>query len=204
MSRFLFFYIFGWAMFFSPPVFAQEDLPKEIRGYKVQRAKISVKNETEKNGNSKSSKVEAMEAFVKVSEPEFAEVNLTGITFELTADIEAPEQSGTVDFLTFRDFRVNGLAVEVEEYKNSFEFKKNKTFSLPKPVKIFIGAGQTLRGAWSEFYESKEEWTVTGRIFVFGHFKKAGLKFKRVVPISINLKIKNPLREKSKGKREGQ
>ena len=137
-----------------------------------------------------------MEAFVKVSEPELTEAGLTGIFFELSADIEIPEQSGTIDFLMFRDFRVNDLAVEIEEYKNSFDFKKNETVSLPKPVKIFVGAGQTLRGAWSEYNESKDEWKVTGRIFVFGRFKKAGFKFKRVVPVDVNLKIKNPLAEK--------
>ncbi|MCY7377045.1 MAG: hypothetical protein LH472_13885, partial [Pyrinomonadaceae bacterium] len=109
------------------------------------------------------------------------------------AEIDSPEQSGKIDFLTFHDFRVNGLAVDVEEYQESFEFKKNQTIALPKPVKIFVGAGQTLRGALSEWRNSKDEWTVTGRIFVFGHFKKAGFKFKRVVPIEINLKIENPL-----------
>lgn len=188
--------VLGWTILFNFSISAQEDLPKEIRGYKVHKAKISVRNETEKSGG-KSAKTEAMEAFVKVSEPQFAEINLTGITFELNADIEAPEQSGKVDFLMFRNFRVNDLAVEVEEYKTSFDFKKNKVFSLPKPVKIFIGARQTLRGALAEAFESKEEWTVTGRIFVFGRFKKAGFKFKRVVPIDINLKIKNPVKEKA-------
>lgn len=40
---------------------------------------------------------------------------------------------------------------------------------------------------------AKDEWTVTGRVFVFGRFKKFGFDFKRVVPVEINLKIKNPL-----------
>ena len=172
--------------------FAQ-DLPKEIRGYKVQKAKISVVNQIEKTGVSKSAKNDNSEALVNISAPELVEISLTGITLELSAEIEALEQSGKVDFLTFYDFRVNDLAVDVEEYKESFEFKKNQKIALPKPVKIFVGAGQTLRGALAEFNESKTEWTVTGRIFVFGHFKKAGFSFKRVVPVEINLKIKNPL-----------
>lgn len=172
--------------------FAQ-DLPKEIRGYKVQKAKISVVNQNAKTANSKSGKSDASEAYVNVSAPELADVSLTGITLELSAEIEASEQSGKVDFLTFYDFRVNGLAVDVEEYKESFEFKKNQKIALPKPIKIFVGTGQTLRGALAEFNESKSEWTVTGRIFVFGHFKKAGFSFKRVVPVEINLKIENPI-----------
>jgi hypothetical protein len=170
-------------------VFPQK-LPKEIRGYKVYNAKISVKNETEK-----SSKTEESEAFVKVSEPEIIDVSLTGITFAISAEIDSVEQTGTIDFLTFHDFRVNNLAIEVEEYKKTFEIKKNQTIVLPEPVKIFVGAGQTLRGALSEVKESKNEWTITGRVFVFGHFKKSLFKFKRVVPVEINLKIKNPLKQ---------
>jgi len=174
--------------FFSSFVLAQ-DLPNEIRGYKVYNAKISVKNQTEKSVARNKS-----EAFVKVGEPEVIDISLTGVTLEISAEIDALGQSGTVDFLSFKDFRVNGLQVEVEEYKESFEFKKNQTIILPKPVKIFVGTGQTLRGAVNELKESKDEWRVTGMVFVFGRFKKSFLKFKRVVPVEINIKIKNPLR----------
>ena len=182
---------FTGILFLTLLSFAQ-DLPKEIRGYKVYQAKISVKNQTERDDD-KAAKSDAPEAFVKVGKPELNEVSLTGITFEIPAEINSPEQSGKIDFLTFHDFRVNGLAVEVKEYRESFEFKKTQTIALPKPVKIFVGAGQTLRGALSELNNSKDEWTITGRVFVFGHFKKAGFKFKRVVPVEINLQIKNPL-----------
>lgn len=184
--------LFAVVFTFTISAFAQ-DLPKEIRGYKVHKAKISVVNQNVKTANSKSEKNDESEAFINISVPELVKVSLTGITLELSAEIEALEQSGKVDFLTFYDFRVNGLAVDVEEYKESFEFKKNQKIALPKPIKIFFGAGQTLRGALAEFNESKTHWTVTGRIFVFGHFKKAGFSFKRVVPVEINLKIKNPL-----------
>jgi hypothetical protein len=171
-----------------------QDLPKEIRGYKVYQAKISVKNETEMTGAKDKS-----EAFVKVGEPELTNVSLAGITFELSAEIDSLDQSGTIDFLTFHDFRVNGLKVDVEEYRETIEFKKNQLIALPKPIKIFLSAGQTLRGALKEVNESKDEWTVTGRIFVFGRFKKSFLKFKRVIPVEINLKIKNPLKQSTVG-----
>lgn len=180
--------VFICGLFLTVSALAQ-DLPKEIRGYKVYQTKISVLNQTEKTDTKDKS-----EAFVKVGEPELTDVSLTGITFEISAEIDSQEQSGTIDFLTFRDFRVNGLAVEVEEYKESFEIKKNQTIILPKPIKIFLGVTQTLRGALSELKQSKDEWSVTGRVFVFGHFKKSFLKFKRVVPVEINLKIKNPLK----------
>jgi len=164
-----------------------QDLPKEIRGYKVQRAKVIVKtraDETVAKDNS--------EVFIRIGEPKLIDVSLTRITFEISGEIISSSQSGTVDFLQFYDFRVNGLTVNVEEYEESFEFRKNRTAVLPKPIKISISAGQALRGALEEMKESKAEWTVTGRVFVFGQFKKSFLKFKRVVPVEINLKIKNP------------
>ncbi len=169
-----------------------QDLPDKIHGYKVYKADISVKTVAEK-----SDKTAKSEAFVKIGEPELIDISLTGITFELSAEISSLEQSGKIDFLTFNDFRVNGLKVEVEDYKNPFEFKKNQSVFLPKPTRIFLGTTQTLRGALKELKDSKDEWQVTGRVFVFGKFKKYGFSFKRVIPIEINIKIKNPLRQNS-------
>jgi len=178
----------GSLLFFFSPAIAQ-DLPKEIRGYKVHRAAIAVRSQAERNGAKDKS-----EAIIKVGEPELIGISLAGVTFALAAEIDVLQQSGTVDFLTFQDFRVNNLKVDVEEYRESFKFKENQTVTLPKPIEITVGAGQTLRGALGEMRESKDEWTVTGRVFIFGQFKKSFLKFKRVVPIEINLKIKNPLK----------
>lgn len=172
------------------PALAQK-LPDKIRGCKVFNAPISVKIESDEAVTKDKS-----EAFVKIGEPELIDVSLNGVTFELTAEISALEQSGTIDFLAFHDFRVNGLSVEIEEYKESFHFQKNQPTKLPKPVKIFLGASQTLRGALKEVKAAKEKWQVTGRIFVFGKFKKFGFSFKRVIPVEINLKIKNPLQNK--------
>ena len=167
-----------------------QDLPDRIRGYKVYDAKISVGTLGDEIDRKKQSAAQ-----VKVGEPEIAEISLNGITFELSAEIFGIEESGTVDFLTFHDFRVNNLAVEIEDYKESFEFKKNQTVKLPKPARISLGATQALRGAMREAKESKLEWSVTGRVFVFGKFKKFGFSFKRVVPVEVNIQIKNPLKE---------
>jgi len=185
-----FFIVFIFLLSFHSNIPAQ-DLPDKIRGYKVHKAKIAVKTEREKTENSKDK--DKNEAFVKINDPEVFDVSLTGITFELEAELSSIEQSGTVDFLTFHDFRVNGLRVSVEEYNESFDFKKNETVILLKSFKIFLGTGQALSGALKEIKDSKKEWRVTGRVFVFGQFKKSFLKFKRVVPIDIDILIKNPL-----------
>ncbi len=168
---------------------ASQDLPGKIRGYKVYKTAVSIKTPGEKNPPESK-----FEAVVTIGEPELVDISLSGMTLEISAEINALEQSGKVDFLTFTDFRVNGLAVEVEEYKNPFEIKKNQPVVLPKPARIFIDMTRTLRGAVNELKNSKDEWQVTGRIFVFGKFKKFGLSFKRVIPVEINLRVKNPLR----------
>ena len=188
LLQFLNFSVLLVSLWFVSPAHAQ-NLPDEIRGYKVHKAKISVTNKTGKRTEKDNS-----EAYVRLTEPELADTSLTGLTFEISAEIEPLDYRGKVDFLTFRNFKVNGLDVEIEEYANSFEFKKNQSIALPKPVKIFLGTGQALRGAVSELRDSKTEWTVTGTIFVFGRFKKWGFNIKRVVPVEVSVKIKNPLK----------
>lgn len=180
-------YCFLACLLFVIPALSQ-DLPKEIRGYKVFKSKISVKNATDKT-----TEKEPFEAAVKIGDPDVVDVSLTGITFDITAEIRAFEQSGKVDFLTFHDLRVNGLEVEVDEYREHFAFKKGEMVLLPKPARLFLGTGQVLKAAWKEMTESKKEWRITGRVFVFGKFRKMGFNFKRVVPVDIDLKIKNPV-----------
>ena len=179
--RFLMF-VGGSLLVFSIAVTAQ-NYPEEIRGYKVYRAKISVKNQIEETAAKDKS-----ETLVKVGEPVIIDVSLTQITFELSAEIDSIQESGTVNFLTFEDFRVNGLKVDVEEYRQSFAFKKNRLITLPKPFKIFIGAGQTLRAALKDVQESKDEWTVTGKVFVFGQFKKSIFNSTNMINILLHQK----------------
>lgn len=177
-----------FAVLIALPVLAQ-DLPKEIRGYKVYKTDISVST------SSKREKKKGPEARVKVGDPEVADLSFTGVTFELPAEMTSYDQSGHVDFLSFHDMKVNGLPVEVEEYRESFSFKKNELIALPKPARIFLGTRHMLKGAWKEMAESKKEWTVTGRVFIFGKFRKMGFNFKRVVPVDISIKIANPVLE---------
>jgi hypothetical protein len=165
-----------------------QDLPDRIRGYKVHKANVSVLTV-----NQPSQPKDIPEARVTIGDPSVSYISLTGLTLEVPAEILASGQSGKVDFLTFQNFRVNGLTVDIEEYKESFEFKKEQLVELPAPAKIYLRADRLLRGAWKEMTESKDEWTITGRIFVFGKFRKMGMSFKRVVPVDISIVIKNPL-----------
>lgn len=199
-AKFEFARCFRYALFL-PLLFATimsayaQDYPDEIRGYKVHRAKIIVRNVTDRDLSDEEKK--DIEAYARVTEPRVANTSLSGLTFEISAEIDPLEHKGTIDFLMFRDIRVNGLAVTVAEYENPFEFKKKEPIKLPKPVSILLPTGQALRGAVGELRDSKPEWTVTGTVLVFGRFKKWGFKFKRVVPVEISLTIANPVRRRS-------
>jgi hypothetical protein len=177
------------SLFVSTAISAQE-LPSEIRGYKVHREKIIVTN-----ASGSFDAIEKRKASVVVGQPDIVDVSLTGITLSVPAVLNAVGQSGEVHFMSFHDFRVNEIGVDIEDYKERFSFKKNEKIALPKPATIFLPTGRILTAAWEEISNSKKEWTVTGRIFVFGKFKKFGFVFKRVVPVDIGLTIKNPLQE---------
>jgi hypothetical protein len=183
--------LFAYFSFLALAVQSQ-DLPNKIRGYKVHKENILVQNESDKESEDKDLRVE-----MDFDEPELASVGLLGITLELNSKLTVFGQSGKIDFISFKDFKVNGIKVSIEEYRESFEFKKEKPFELIKPVQIFVSTSQTLRGAFNEVKDSKDKWLVTGRVFVFGKFKKFGFSFKRVIPVDIEIEIDNPVKEKT-------
>jgi hypothetical protein len=51
-----------------------------------------------------------------------------------------------------------------------------------------------LIGAVRDWASPSEFWPVSGVVYVFGQFKKSLFKFKRVVPVELNLQMRNPLR----------
>ncbi len=168
--------------------FAQT-LPSKIRGYKVYQADVKVRGSADRSTNDGEK-----EALVTLGKPSISHIAFSGITMEIGAEVAATDQSGRVDFLTFNDFRINGLAVDIEEYTHEFDFRKGSSVSFPKPARLTIGTLNMARAARRELIESKKEWLVTGTVLVFGKFKKYGFSFKRVVPVKIDLKIDNPLR----------
>lgn len=167
--------------------FAQT-LPSKIRGYKVYDAKVVVTNKTDTGYKDSDA-----DAAVKLTNFNLAGMGLSGVIVEVSADILSESRSGDVEFMTFHDFRVNGVAIDVEEYKQPFSFKKAESVSLPKPARITIKPSSLAKGAAKELTDPKKDWIVTGTVYVFGKFKKFGFSFKRVVPVKIDIKIKNLL-----------
>jgi hypothetical protein len=164
-----------------------QELPKKIRGYKLHRVDVSVNKENRGSG---------IRVDVGFGEPRVTSFSLEGLTFELDSTVLVYGKSGKVDFLMFRDFTVNGIDVEINEYRKSFDFEKDASVKLENPVSITVGASGVLKGAFSEMRSVKKQWDVKGRLFVFGKFKKFGFTFKRVVPVDLELSIKNPVTEK--------
>lgn len=172
----------------SVAVFSQPtsvDLPDKIQGYKVHKKVILISliaNDQNDDSN----------ADIKFGDPELIDISLSGITFAVGAEIKAIQQSGSVDMLTFHDLEVNGIPVTIEKYEFHFKFKKNESVLLPEPAKIFLPTGRMMQAAVKEMRDSKDQWTIRGRIFVFGKFKKFGFSHKRAIPVDIDLLIKNP------------
>ena len=171
--------------------------PDEIRGYKVQRAQVSVKREGAKSSDPKVPVEDGSDAMVQVGEPRLVSIRPFGITFEVPITVAALDKGGEVDFLVFEDIKVNGSAVTIEEFQQKFSIPNKKPADLPAPILVYISTPTALIGAVSEWRNSKETWPVSGRVYVFGRFKKFIFKFKRVVPIDFDLLIDNPLKSAS-------
>lgn len=170
----------------STVAFAQ-GLPSKIRGYKVYNAKISVSTPESKTSSD-------ADARLKVYDPELDSIGLDGVVLTVGGEVSAAGQNGKVDFLEFRDFRINGVAVAIDEYTHKFAFKERQTVVLPEPVRVRISKTSIATAAFQELLGSKEKWSVTGTVLVFGTFRKFGFGFKRVIPVRIDILIKNPVK----------
>jgi hypothetical protein len=90
---------------------------------------------------------------------------------------------------------VNDIPVQIDEYHRSFDLPNKEELTLREPVKFYIYLPNAVLAAIDEWSNSKERWLVTGRVYVFGNFKKSIFSFKRCIPVELNLTMRNPLRE---------
>jgi cell division septation protein DedD len=176
------------------PTPAPRTYPKEIRGYKVELAKVETKRQGAE-GAAKSSGSEVDEdALIQLGEPRVASLSPLGITLEIPVTVAAVKQGGRVDFLTFEDMTVNGTSVTFNEYQHPFDLPNDHPLTLPDPVSLYISTPRVMLGVLGEWSQSKDVWPVRGRTYVFGRFKKFLFKFKRVIPVELNLSFRNPLK----------
>lgn len=161
-----------------------QELPAKIRGYRVHTPGTNASNDT----------TAAPGAFVRLDKPVVKIDGLLSVGVEADGEFTSMEQSGRVEFLTFHDIRVNGIAVEIDEYRHKFKFKKGEAAVLPSPLRGRISLVGAARTAWRELSDSPDKWRIAGTVFVFGKFKRYGFTFKRVVPVKLDVSIPNPLK----------
>jgi hypothetical protein len=170
------------------------EYPKEIRGYKLARAKVDIRKSTTAAKESDEQPDKDSDALIQFGEPRIVSTTPLGITLEVPVTIAAVKQGGRVDFLTFEDMVVNGMPVTIEDYMHSFELPNKEPVSLPQPVRLFISSPRAIAGAINDWSNPQAVWPVTGRVYVFGHYRKFIFTAKRVVPVELSLTLPNPLR----------
>ena len=188
--------------------------PKEIRGYKVERTVVEVKKPETKNRqsgkdqnqsrennsdgqtNDETNSDTGVDQLLQLGKPQLARVTPLGITFEVPIVVSPVKQSGHVDFLVFEDMVVNGTSVDIDEYHHAFDLPNKQPLTLREPLRIYIYLPSAMLAALGDWSDRKETWPVTGRVYVFGKFKKGPFSFKRVVPVELNLSMRNPLKER--------
>jgi hypothetical protein len=169
--------------------------PKEIRGYKVQRAAVEMKSKRAPDKrNDQQQASDDVDQLITFSAPELARVTPLGITFDVPVIVAPVKQSGHVHFLLFEDMTVNGHSVEISEYAHAFDLPNKQPLTLRDPLRFYIYSTTAVLAAADEWSNSKERWPVTGRVYVCGKFKKSIFSFKRCVPVELNLTMRNPLR----------
>ncbi len=176
--------------------------PKEIRGYKVERTVVQIKKPGATKKDSKSPRDREagsdsdVDTLIQLGEPKLARLTPLGITFEVPVVVAPVKQSGHVEFLLFEDMVVNGTPVEIDEYRRDFNLPAKKPLTLREPLQFYVYLPRAALAAIDEWSDSKPTWLVTGRVYVFGRFKKGIFSFKRCVPVELNLVMRNPLKEK--------
>jgi hypothetical protein len=185
--------------------------PKEIRGYKVERTVVEIKKpESQKSGkentqnqsdgaqqaDSAASSDGAVDELIRLGKPQLVRATPLGITLEVPIVVSPVKQSGKVDFLVFEDMTINGTSVDIDEYRHAFGLPGKEPLTLSDPLHFYVYLPSALLAALGDWSDTKETWPVTGRVYVFGKFKKGPFSFKRVVPVELNLTMRNPLRER--------
>ena len=168
-----------------------QPLPREIRGYKVERSTVEVRKL--QKARNQTAEPEDNE-LIQFGDPKLVKVTPLGISLEIPIVVSPVTQKGVIDFLTFEEMEVNGTSVSIEDYEHKFELPDKRPITLKRPLSVYINLPNALLAAVGEWTDSKETWPITGRVYIFGRFKKALFNFKRCIPIQLNLTITNPMR----------
>jgi hypothetical protein len=133
------------------------------------------------------------EIMIGVTEMSLSDIRLAGAALDLKGEMLSTAASGRVDKLMFRNVKVNGIAVDIEDVTDDFSFEKGKVRSLSNTLYVKFSPVTAAKAGLAEITASRTKWDVSGTVFVFCRAKKFGFSFKRVVPIKFSLNVDNPL-----------
>ena len=168
--------------------------PKEIRGYKVERAAVTLKESKDPKSKTYEKQRDSEESqIIKFGKPRVASITPLGISLEIPVVVPPVRQKGRVDFLVFEKMVVNGTPVEIDEYHRAFDLPNNKPLTLKEPLRFYVYLPSAIMAAIDELSSSTKEWPITGVVYIFGRFKKSIFRFKRVIPVELNFRLRNPL-----------
>jgi len=168
----------------------QRNYPKEIRGYKVERAAVEMKQ-----GEKEKKVVANPDTLIRFGDARLARLTPLGISLEIPIVVAPVAQKGHVDFLVFEDMVVNGTPVQIDEYHRAFDLPNRRELVLSEPLRFYVYLPNAMLAALGEWTDSKQTWRITGRVYVFGKYKKFLFTFKRAIPVELDLTIRNPLRK---------
>lgn len=169
--------------------------PKEIRGYKVERAAVEFKEPKTKKADARALKpADSSTPLIQFGNPRVARITPLGISLEVPIVVSPVRQRGRIDFLVFENMKVNDTPFQIDEYHRAFNLPNETSLTLTEPLRFYVGLPTAAVAAIDEVTNSKKEWPVTGTVYVFGRFNKSIFRFKRCIPIELNLLVRNPLR----------
>src|ERR1041385_3085316 len=119
------------------------NLPKEVRGYKVERAKVGAgkrKNSVSPDG---------AQDLVTFGTARVTSVGPLEVALEVPVTIAPVEASGDVELLVFEGVEVNGIPVTVEDYKSQFSLPRGAPLTLAAALRLRVSTTQALIGTVS-------------------------------------------------------
>ena len=175
----------------STPLAQSVGYPKEIRGYKVERAAVELREIKQKNAQQNTTP-----QLITFGSPRVAAITPLGITLEIPVVVAPVKQKGHVDFLVFERMKANDTSVEIDEYHRGFDLPNKKPLTLKEPLRFYVYLPNAIMVAIDDLTNTAKEWPITGIVYVFGKFNRSVFRFKRVIPVEINLTTPNPLHDK--------
>ena len=169
--------------------------PKELRGYRVERTAVEMKWEKKGKKDNGQTSDPNPNTLIRFGEVRLARVTPLGISLEIPIVVAPVTQKGHVDFLVFEEMVVNGTPVQIDEYHRGFDLPNKRDLVLGEPLSFYVYLPNAMLAALGEWTDSKETWRITGRVYVFGKYKKFLFTFKRAIPVELDLTVRNPLRK---------